>query len=124
LRRTSIRGYMVDVDGSDKRRTQRYGIEQEVSVIRDGVEVVGVTQNISLGGIRLRVELEPPPRIGDRLSISIKIAKLDHPLRADAEVRWRDNVDKATIGVQFLTGFRAKETWALGQFLEAHGRAE
>ena len=115
---------MFDVDGSDKRRTQRYGIEQDVTVVRDGVEVVGVTHNISLGGIKLRVDLEPPPRIGDRLSISIKIPKLEQPLRADAEVRWRDNVDKAMIGVQFLTGFRAKETWALGQFLEAHGRAE
>jgi hypothetical protein len=115
---------MMDVDGSDKRRTQRYDIEQEVSVLRDGVEIVGATHNVSLGGIKLRVELDPPPRIGDRFSISLRIPKLDHPLRADAEVRWRDNGDKALIGVQFLTGFRAKETWALGQFLEAHGRAK
>jgi hypothetical protein len=115
---------MISVDGSDKRRTKRFEIQHEVSVVRGDVQVVGITQNISLGGIRLRVELDPPAKIGDRLSVLLKIPKLEQPLRADAEVRWRDNADRATIGVQFLTGLRAKETWALGQFLEANGRAQ
>jgi hypothetical protein len=123
LRCAPIRGYISLVDGADKRRTERFDIQHEVSVIRGDTEVLGVTQNISLGGIKLRVELDPPPRIGDRLAVTLRIPQLDRPLRADAEVRWRDNHDKATIGIQFLTGFRAKETWALGQFLEAHGRA-
>jgi c-di-GMP-binding flagellar brake protein YcgR len=115
---------MILVDGADKRRTQRFEIQHEVTVTRGETEVLGLTQNISLGGIRLRVDLDPPPRIGDRISVSLRIPQLEKPLRADAEVRWRDNQDKATIGIQFLTGFRAKETWALGQFLEANGRAE
>lgn len=112
------------VDFTDKRRTKRFEIEHEITVARDGAEVVGVTQNVSLGGVKLRVDLDPPARVGDRLAVTMKIPQLDKPLRADAEVRWRDNVDTTMIGVQFLTGFRAKETWALGQFLEAHGRAE
>jgi hypothetical protein len=112
------------VEFTDKRRTTRFQIEQEIRVTRGDVEVVGVTHNVSLGGVKLRVELDPPARIGDRLVVAMKIPQLEQPLRADAEVRWRDNVDAATIGVQFLTGFRAKETWALGQFLEAHGRAD
>ncbi len=123
MRCAPIRGYISLVDGADNRRTERFEIQHEVSVTRGDVEVLGVTQNISLGGIRLRVDLDPPAQIGDRLSVTLRIPQLDRPLRADAEVRWRDKEDKATIGVQFLTGFRAKETWALGQFLEVHRRA-
>jgi c-di-GMP-binding flagellar brake protein YcgR len=115
---------MMSVEFSDKRRTTRFEIQQEITVVRGDAEFIGVTLNISLGGVKLRVELDPPPRIGDRVSVALKIPKLEQPLRAEAQVRWRDNVDKAMIGVQFLTGFRAKETWALGQYLEAHGRAQ
>jgi c-di-GMP-binding flagellar brake protein YcgR len=115
---------MISVTGIEKRRTKRFEIAQEVSVARNEREFVGLTQNVSLGGMRLRVELDPPVRIGDRLSVAITIPQLPQPLRAEAEVRWQNKADKATIGVQFLTGFRAKETWALGQFLEANGRVE
>jgi hypothetical protein len=103
---------------SEQRRTKRFEVEQEIRVRRGEDEFVGMTDNFSLGGVCLRLGVSPPFRTGDRLRVSFRIPSLDQPLSADAVVRWRNAADPSIIGVQFVTGFRAKETYALGRYLE------
>lgn len=103
----------------DQRQNERFDAQLPVMVRRADEEVVGVTENISLGGARLRVELEPAPRVGDRIRVQIRLPNLEQPLQADAAVRWRDPLDASMLGIAFVTGFRAKETFALGKYIES-----
>jgi c-di-GMP-binding flagellar brake protein YcgR len=103
---------------AEKRTHERISVEQEIRIVRGEEEVVGVTMNLSLGGAQVRAELSPPAKIGDRLRVSFDVPALSEPLEAQAEVRWRNEIDSSMLGVQFTTGFRAKQTWALGRYLE------
>ncbi len=100
----------------DKRRNKRFDVELAVVVRRADVDVAGVTQNLSLGGLMADVPLDPSPALGQRLRVSFSLPGLDGPIQADAEVRWCSG---SVVGLQFVTGLRAKETWALGRFLES-----
>ncbi len=105
----------------DKRQTARYLVEQPVDIVRDGTASRGTTINMSLGGLCLRADLSPPARVGDRVRLRFRVPTLEEPIEVDATVRWRNEVDTATIGVQFSTGLRAKQTFALGRYLTSLG---
>ncbi|MEM6292381.1 MAG: PilZ domain-containing protein [Myxococcota bacterium] len=100
----------------DKRRSQRYDAQLALRVTRGDDTVVGMTQNVSLGGVMASVPLEPVPALGERLQLSFSIPQLDAPIEVEAEVRW---AAESGLGLQFMTGLRAKQTWALGRFLES-----
>ncbi|MCH9680208.1 MAG: PilZ domain-containing protein [Deltaproteobacteria bacterium] len=104
--------------GQEKRASTRYNVAVQMDVTHDGAMASGLTVNLSLGGALVRVPAEPPLRVGDRVEVSFRLPDLDKPLAAKAEVRWVDDGDGEIAGLQFVTGFRAKETWALGRFLE------
>jgi hypothetical protein len=74
---------------------------------------------MSLGGIGFSVEADPAIRVGERVTVKLRLPRLADPLIVEAEVRWAAG---SAVGVQFLRGLRAKETWALGQFLESLGK--
>jgi hypothetical protein len=40
---------------------------------------------------------------------------LHDPIRAEAEIRWIDRSSAASCGVQFMTGLRAREVWAINR---------
>lgn len=103
---------------AEKRTSERIFVEQEIRVRRGEEEFVGSTANLSLGGAQLRVDLSPSAKIGERIHVSFRVPQLADPLEAQAEVRWRSEIDGAMIGIQFTTGFRARQTWALGRYLE------
>jgi len=100
----------------ENRRNERFETVLAIRIDRGGVIVEGTTVNLSLGGALVRARLEPAPKIGERVAISLSLPTLGEPLRAEAEVRWIGAVGE--FGLQFATGFRARETWALGQWLE------
>lgn len=100
----------------EQRTTERVSTTLTVRIVRDGGAIVGETLNLSLGGMLLRVDATPPPRVGEKWSVAVDLPTLEQPLRAEAEVRWVGLTNEC--GVQFATGFRAKETWALGQWLD------
>lgn len=102
---------------AEKRRNQRFRVQTEIEVTRGETRVVGTTENLSLGGAMFRAELEPTLKIGERVGISFELPDLKDRVKAEAEVRWVSGTDAATVGVQFTTGLRAKETWALNQLL-------
>lgn len=109
--------------GVEQRQSERFAVDQAVEVSK-GETVVGATMvDLSLGGLRVRLEEHAVGlEIGDHVRVSFAIPTATAPLRADAEVRWRSDRDTKLFGLQFVTGFRAKETWALGRFLEQLGR--
>lgn len=100
----------------DKRRSQRFDVQLALRVRRGDEEVTGMTQNLSLGGLLANVPLDPVLQMGERVHIAFSVPQISDPIEADAEVRWTSG-DSA--GLQFVTGLRAKHTWALGKFLES-----
>lgn len=103
---------------SDKRASTRYEVEIEMHVAAEGREAIGRTLNLSLGGTLVHVPVDPPLRVGERVRVSFRVPELATPMAASADVRWVGDLDERLVGLQFSTGFRAKETWALGRFLE------
>jgi c-di-GMP-binding flagellar brake protein YcgR len=102
----------------EKRKTERFDAAVEVMIARNGIEVAGMTINLSLGGAQVRARLDPPPRLGEKVRVALSLPTHGAPISADAEIRWISELERDRIGVQFVTGFRARETWALGQFLD------
>jgi hypothetical protein len=103
----------------EKRASTRYQVEIDMQVVAsDGQEIAARTLNLSLGGTLVRTLTPISVRVGDRLRVAFQVPELATPLTASADVRWVGDLDDAILGLQFVTGFRAKETWALGRFLE------
>ncbi len=70
--------------------------------------------NVSMGGVLVTCHKLP---MGVRVTVWFRVPTLDQEIEASGIVRW--SADEA-IGVQF-DGLRAKETWALGKFIESLG---
>lgn len=102
----------------DKRTSTRHEVELDMQVIRAGQAALARTVNLSLGGALVRVPAELSLKVGERVEISFRLPDLPEPLSARADVRWVGDLDDGLVGLQFASGFRAKETWALGRFLE------
>ncbi len=68
-------------------------------------------KNISMGGLLVAMERLP---MGARLTVWFRVPGLDNEIEAAGVVRWA--TDDA-VGMQF-DGLRAKETWALGKYIE------
>lgn len=107
----------------EQRASTRYDVEIEMEVARGEVPTHALTINLSIGGALIRVSAEPLLRVGEVVTVSFRLPDLDKPLSARAGVRWVNDVDTSIVGLQFMTGFRAKETWALGRFLERQAPA-
>ena len=108
---------------ADKRKNERVETVLAIQLERDGAIIEGTTVNASLGGVLVRARLEPAPKIGERIGIALALPTIAEPVRAQAEVRWIGRAEATgsgdrEFGLQFATGLRARETWALGQWLE------
>jgi c-di-GMP-binding flagellar brake protein YcgR len=103
---------------SDKRVSTRYQVEIEMQVTCDGRETTARTLNLSLSGALVHVPTRTPLRVGDKILITFHVPELVPAVMAGAVVRWVGDLDDALVGLQFSTGLRAKETWALARFLE------
>jgi PilZ domain len=101
---------------AEHRKTERLDTRLAVRCSRADATFDAETINLSLGGMLLRVVVDPAPQVGEQWQVEVVLPTLDAPLRATAEVRWLGLAGEC--GVQFSTGFRAKETWVLGQWLE------
>lgn len=104
----------------DKRRTKRFDVQLALRVRRGEQHITGMTQNLSRGGMLASVAVEPALKLGESLLVSFSVPKLQEPIEVEAEVRWTAG---AVIGLQFSTGLRAKQTWALGKFLASLANA-
>ena len=105
---------------ADKRKHERVETTLAIRIDRNGEIIEGTTVNASLGGVLVRARIQL--RIGERIAIALTIPTISEPIRADAEVRWVGL--SGEIGLMFATGLRAKETWALGQWLETERKRQ
>jgi|SRR5690606_7036737 len=106
------------VERTEQRQSDRYAVTRDILVRHGGREWMGTITNLSLGGARLRL---PEPNVlamGDRIQVAFSIPTHADKLTATALVRWRVDRGVPLFGIQFITGFRARETWALGRYLE------
>ena len=99
------------VNPSERRDNQRFEVEVVVQIHRDNGTVDWPSEDISAGGMRLRV-VGDAPKVGERLKLSFRLPLLAAPIEAEGEVRW---VTPTVCGVQFSTGLRAREVWAINR---------
>lgn len=103
--------------GSALRATPRFEVELPVEVTVGETTGTGLIGDLSVGGALIKIALDAPVAVGTRLDVSFALPDLPGAVSAGAEVRWVSQADQE-VGVQFVTGFRAKEVWALGRYLE------
>jgi c-di-GMP-binding flagellar brake protein YcgR len=104
---------------NEKRGSARYQVEIDMTVVGpDGQRTQATTLNLSLSGALVRTATLIGLEVGHRVQVSFAVPELTAPISASADVRWVGDLDDAMLGLQFVTGLRAKETWALGRFLE------
>jgi hypothetical protein len=96
---------------SERRDNQRYDVEVVVQIKRAGGTLDWPSEDISAGGMRLRV-IGEAPKVGERLELSFRLPLLAAPIEAMGEVRW---VTPTLCGIQFSTGLRAREVWAINR---------
>lgn len=101
---------------AELRKSERFSAELSIQVAFDDQHYAGRTVNLSLGGALVRLDGGVTLRVGSRVRVRLALPTLAAPLEADAEIRWND--DDGACGLQFASGFRARETWALGQWLD------
>ncbi len=106
----------------EKRASERFDVELDMELTRNGEVIAVQVVNLSQGGALIKGSFDPPLRVGERVEVSFFVPDLHESLNATAQVRWVGHAADA-IGIQFVTGFRAKETWALGRFLEQQSPA-
>ncbi len=68
-------------------------------------------KNISMGGLLIGMGRMP---MGQKLTVWFRVPGLDAEIEAAGVVRWSGD---DSVGMQF-DGLRAKETWALGKYIE------
>jgi len=103
---------------------ERHAIRREIQVTRGDDVVDGMTEDLSLGGAQIHVQIDPPLKTSDRVRLKFTLPDLADPVTVDAQVRWVSDVDRSYVGVQFMSGFRAKETWALNRFIDGHAQQQ
>lgn len=102
-------------DPSERRDNQRFDLEVVVHIERNGEVNVWPSEDVSAGGMRLRVDEGDPPNIGERFPLSFALPLLAEPVKAQGEVRWVDKGSPTICGIQFTTGLRAREVWAINR---------
>jgi hypothetical protein len=102
----------------EQRQTERFEIERPIEVQLGDQTAVGKTLNLSLGGALVDLETETFLSMGARVELRFTLPDLDDPVTLQAEVRWVDDMRPTRAGLQFTTGLRAKQTWALNRLFE------
>lgn len=97
---------------SGRRVHERYERRIPVTILHEGREHDGVTQNVSLGGMYLETKAQIP--FGAAVKIRVRLPALKEDSVIAVTVRW---VKADGIGVQFGS-LRALEVWALNQLFK------
>lgn len=98
----------------NRRDCLRVALSTEVIVARDGETFSAVSINVSTGGALLDCGVIMPS-VEDLLVLKFSIPGLDEPVSTKVVVRWADTVRPNLIGVEFTTGLRAREVYAIQQ---------
>lgn len=95
-----------------RRLHERFEVTLPVTVALDGETIEGTTQNVSLGGMSVR--LGRSLAFGVQVVVKVELPALKDVAELPCTVRWeRDGV----LGLQFGS-LRARDTWAINQLLK------
>ena len=102
---------------TDNRRSSfRHAVDLPVQVALAGAPATELRLgNLSMGGAYLANVVMT---MGQRLSVAFVIPTQDAAIEVGAVVRW---TDAGGVGIQF-DGLRARDTWALGKYIEQLGK--
>lgn len=118
----TVRGDCIDTAstmvGVEQRAHPRYDVDHEIELERGGARSIARMRNLSRSGMLVVTPIEPHLRVGERVSLSFRVPDLEAPIACQAEVRWVNDLDRRSAGLNFVTGLRAREVWALGRFLD------
>lgn len=99
----------------NRRSSTRYPVSLEGELAVAGQPRACRLENLSMGGALVAAG---PLAMGQRVTLRFAVPVRGEPapiaIEAGAVVRW---IEGTSVGVQF-DGLRARETWALGKFLE------
>jgi hypothetical protein len=95
-----------------RRASSRIAVQMAATVTIASTDFDCVLVNLSLGGAQVCCGL--PVALGERIGLFFVLDGLREVVDTTAIVRWRHDTE---LGVQF-DGLRAREMWALGQFLK------
>ena len=98
----------------NRRDHLRVALSTDVMVARDRDTFPAVSVNVSTGGVLLDCGVIMPG-VAERLELKFSIPGLDEPVTTHAVVRWADTVRPNLVGVEFTTGLRAREVYAIQQ---------
>ena len=98
---------------ANRRSTTRHGVDIAATLtIAGGAPEAVHLVNLALGGAYVENRKMP---MGTRVRIAFRIPLVEEAIDCPATVRWGD---AGGIGLQF-DGLRARETWALGKYLDS-----
>jgi c-di-GMP-binding flagellar brake protein YcgR len=100
--------------GAERRGAARFGLSSTVEVSLEGETLAATTEDISTGGMKLRFE-SAQPTVGARLGLRLALPELEGPIEVEGVVRWVNRIAGNVCGVQFTTGLRAREVWAINR---------
>jgi uncharacterized protein (TIGR02266 family) len=102
-----------------RRTDPRYDRRLEVEIAASGESHIGLSRNISLGG--MFVELPAMLPLGSAIQVRFSVPTQSEPIEVTGEVRW---VERAAAGQGFglgirFHGLRARDVWALNRFFQS-----
>jgi len=97
----------------NRRLATRHEVELSATVtIAGGAPEPCTVRNLSLGGAYVALRRVA---MGQKVKLTFRVPTVEESIDCAATVRWGDD---GGIGVQF-DGLRARETWAIGKYLES-----
>jgi len=95
----------------NRRSATRFDVDIEARALFEVAPEPCRVKNISMGGLLIGMTRLP---MGQKITVWFRVPTLDAEIEAAGIVRWSTD---ETVGMQF-DGLRAKETWALGKYIE------
>ena len=109
-----LRAQALEVEMDERRTSERHDIELSVEIARGESKVTAQTEDLSIGGMRLKMPDDAEPfRSGEKVTLTFHLPDLSAPIEVPAEVRWIDRIFGTRAGLQFTKGLRAAHVWAI-----------
>ena len=106
---------MIAMNVQERRVAERYAYRIKVDTEFEGTHFECESEDLSVGGMKLRFVEGTSPAVGSKVELRFHLPELDGEVKIDGQVRWLDRVDGKTCGIQFSTGLRAREAWAVSR---------
>lgn len=98
----------------ERRRAYRHSLQLPVELTLRGDALEADILNVSTGGLMIDFKGREP-RVGDELEARFSLPGLEERITAGVIVRWVDSIRTEIAGVEFTTGLRAREVYAITQ---------